>query len=58
VTSINEVIEPHRDRLRCLSDRDLLNELNVLDGLPDATDPQWLEGSPLWGRMGEFGVRR
>jgi hypothetical protein len=32
-----------------------LVELNVLNVLPDETDPQWLEeGSPLWGRMGEF----
>lgn len=55
MTSISDIMEPHRARLAALTDDDLLAHLRDLEPLPDESEPAWfVEGSPLWDRCGEF----
>lgn len=43
VTSINDLTDPHGERLNGLSDDAVLAELASLDPLPDESDPGWHE---------------
>jgi hypothetical protein len=55
VTSINDMLEPHRSTLAALPDDSLLRSLADLEPLPDESDPDWLGAdSNAWRRTGEF----
>ena len=55
MTSINDMVEPHRSRLATLSNQELLDSLSTLEPLPDESDPGWDDAdSTLWDRTGEF----
>ena len=55
VTSINDLTDPHRDRLAELSDEAILAELAALRPLPDESDARWHEEPfELFGDAGPF----